>query len=600
MTGELERQLAELQSGDHLCPIYESDSERWDVAVLLVKQALARGERCLHVADDSTIAEIVAVLASAGIDVDTERARGRLRLVTKREAYLESGRFEARAMIEFLQHAEAEALQDGFRGLRIIGEMSWALDPDVTSDQLIRFEVLLNEYLPGTKSTIVCQYHRAQFDPAVLLEVLRTHPVVLMDEYVCPNPYYEPPHLLLGSGEQGEGAAARLEWWIGQIRQAREEMRKLKNLQRHAEVERTRFETMLRQLPVGVAVFEAPTARLLLGNDALARIWGRSVPSMTSIQDQGKYQGFHADGRPYQVEEWPVARTLLRGEEVVNEEIEILRGDGSRGVIMASSTPIRDAAGQVLAGVMTIADVTERRQSEGRLRHYAERLEALSRRLVQVQEDERRSLARELHDEIGQLLTSLRFAVDGFAPNLPDTQVGQLEQARALIDEALRRVRELSFDLRPALLDHLGLIPALSRMIERYTASTGVRVDLHYSGIEGRLAPQVETAAYRIVQEALTNTARYAGVNEASVRLWVEGGALHLQVEDRGAGFDAPQVLAAGRSNGLPGVQERLLLLGGRLRVEAAPGSGTHLFAELPLGDGPARSTNEHFNSSGG
>lgn len=721
MTGELERQLSNLRPGDHLCPIYESEAERWDVAVLLVKQGLERGELCLHVADESTIAAVAAVLARTGIDVEMERARGRLRLVTKREAYLQSGRFAARAMIEFLQRAEEEARRDGFSGLRIIGEMTWALAPDVTCEQLIRFEALLNEYLPGTKTVIACQYHRSHFDPAVLLEVLRTHPVVVLNEHVCPNPYYEPPHLLLGSTEQADGAAARLEWWISQIGRAREEMGKLQTLQQHAEVERARFETMLRQLPVGVAVFEAPTGRLLLGNDALVRIWRRPVPPMTRIRDQGKYQGFHADGRPYQDEEWPVARTLLRGEEVVNEEIEILRGDGSRGVVMASSAPIRDAAGQVVAGVMTIADISEQRQSEERrrilnavlehavegmseldpkgryvrvnrayaellgltpeemrgmpwwetvapedrdradaarhamlrdgrselelrgmrkdgsrfwkytvmvkaldqqggfighycfskeiterkaaeerLRQYAERLEALSRRLVEVQEDERRSLARELHDEIGQLLTSLRFAIDGMAPSLRDTGVGQLDQARALIDEALRRVRELSFDLRPALLDHLGLIPALSRMIERYTTSTGVRVDLQYTGIEGRLAPQVETAAYRIVQEALTNTARYAGVYEASVRLWVEGGTLHLQVEDRGAGFDAAEVLASGRSNGLPGMQERLLLLGGRLHVESTPGSGTHLLAELPLVGGTARSTDEHFNPSGG
>jgi signal transduction histidine kinase len=208
---------------------------------------------------------------------------------------------------------------------------------------------------------------------------------------------------------------------------------------------------------------------------------------------------------------------------------------------------------------------------------------ALSRRLVEVQEEERRHLARELHDGIGQTLTCLAFAFEAAASAPPETATAKLGEVRGLLEEALSQVRELSFSLRPALLDHLGLLPALGSLIERYTARTGVCVNFRQAGCSGRLAPELETAAYRIAQEALTNVARHAGVREAVVRVWVHAETLAVQVEDEGVGFDPPAMRIAGRSHGLAGMHERARLLGGRLVIESAPGSGVHLLAELPL-----------------
>jgi signal transduction histidine kinase len=206
---------------------------------------------------------------------------------------------------------------------------------------------------------------------------------------------------------------------------------------------------------------------------------------------------------------------------------------------------------------------------------------------VEVQEEERRHLARELHDEIGQILTGVKFALEAGAAAPPGASGAKLDEARGLIGEALARVRALSFDLRPALLDHFGLLPALRWLIDRFTGATGVRVNFRQAGLERRPAPELETAAYRIVQEALTNVARHARVGEAAVRVWVEDATLRVQVEDQGVGFDPEAVWDAGRSNGLPGLRERVLLLGGRLDVDAALGGGTHLLAEFPLA-GPA------------
>ncbi len=214
---------------------------------------------------------------------------------------------------------------------------------------------------------------------------------------------------------------------------------------------------------------------------------------------------------------------------------------------------------------------------------WRERLEALSRRLVEAQEAERRSVARELHDEIGQLLTGLKLLLEMSTQVRGDTRKARLSEAQALVNELMMRVRELSLDLRPAMLDDLGLLPALLWHFERYTAQTKVGVVFQHSGLERRFPPEVETGAYRIVQEALNNVARHAGVAEATVRLWVDQDALGVQISDEGTGFDVEAALASRTSVGLIGMRERAVLLGGRLAVESAPRGGTQVTAEFPL-----------------
>ncbi|MGH7375595.1 MAG: sensor histidine kinase, partial [Candidatus Rokuibacteriota bacterium] len=210
------------------------------------------------------------------------------------------------------------------------------------------------------------------------------------------------------------------------------------------------------------------------------------------------------------------------------------------------------------------------------------RLQGLSGRLMEVQEAERRHLARELHDEIGQLLTGLRLTLDVPEP-APASTRERLAQAQALVEELLDRIRLLSLDLRPSILDDLGLLPALLGHAERYTSQTKIQVHLEHSGLDRRFPPETETAAYRIVQEALTNVARHGRVDEVMVRLWATDEILGVQVEDHGEGFDPRMVLQAGRSGGLAGLRERAALLNGHLTVETEPGRGVRLTAEVPL-----------------
>jgi signal transduction histidine kinase len=151
------------------------------------------------------------------------------------------------------------------------------------------------------------------------------------------------------------------------------------------------------------------------------------------------------------------------------------------------------------------------------------------------------------------------------------------------VREVLQQVREMSLRLRPAMLDELGLVPALLAHFERFNAASNIRVDFRHSGLYDRFPSSIENAVFRMVQESLTNVARYAGVQEVSVRLLAEQDLLVAQVRDQGIGFDPELRLAERASSGLSGMSERITLCGGQLTVESAPGQGTCLTAEFPI-----------------
>ena len=243
------------------------------------------------------------------------------------------------------------------------------------------------------------------------------------------------------------------------------------------------------------------------------------------------------------------------------------------------------------ANARLIEQIAERRRAEEELRR-------LSHRLVEVQESERRHIARELHDEIGQILTGLKLALEMAARMQTVALKEKLDQTRTIVNELIGRVRDLSLDLRPAMLDDLGLLHALLWHFERYTSLTSVRVSFKQLGIERhRFNSGIETAAYRIVQEALTNAARHAKVNEIKVTIFADAENLSVLVEDQGSGFVPSAALAAGASSGLAGMRERAQLLGGSLVIESAPAQGTKVWALLPIGEGEGVGDDRYFAS---
>jgi len=219
-----------------------------------------------------------------------------------------------------------------------------------------------------------------------------------------------------------------------------------------------------------------------------------------------------------------------------------------------------------------------------------QRLQEMSRKMIDVQDGERRTLAMELHDEVGQMLTTLGLRLEQverraqtFPRGLGLELAEEVNAARQQVGEVLQQVREMSQRLRPAMLDDYGLTPALLAHFERFSAATNIQVDFRHSGLYDRFPSTIEIAVFRMVQECLTNVARYAGVQEVSVRLLAEEDLLVAQVRDQGVGFDPSQRLSDHTSSGLSGMVERITLCGGKLTIESVPGQGACLTAEFPL-----------------
>jgi len=215
---------------------------------------------------------------------------------------------------------------------------------------------------------------------------------------------------------------------------------------------------------------------------------------------------------------------------------------------------------------------------------HRDRLRALSSGIMRAREEEARRIARELHDEAGQLLASVHLALEEVGRDLPPPHRERLPGIRDLLDRIEEELRRLSHELRPTILDDLGLVPALEWLIQGVSTRTGLPIALEGS-TEGRLPPLIETALYRIVQEALTNVTKHARATRVMVRLRREASRIRCVIQDDGIGFDAPTVLArrGERGLGLIGIQERLFPLGGSLEITSSPGRGTALSITIPL-----------------
>jgi len=216
----------------------------------------------------------------------------------------------------------------------------------------------------------------------------------------------------------------------------------------------------------------------------------------------------------------------------------------------------------------------------------------LLKQAIAAQEDERRRIARELHDQAGQALTSLLVwlrAMEAEAEGSAGVIVSpdRLQELKAIVADTLDGVHDLALELRPSVLDDLGLVPALRRYVHTYQDRHLLAIDFQTAGLDGvRLPPSVETALYRIAQEALTNVVQHAGAQRVSLLLEARAGAVIAIIEDDGCGFEADRLMrgpADERWLGLAGMRERANLVGGKLSIESAPGDGTTVFVEVPL-----------------
>jgi PAS domain S-box-containing protein len=772
---------------EHLCIIYDTREEQLAAALPWLRTVLERGEKCLYIADENAASAVLDALRKGGSDVDRYLRSGALTIARKNETCPEQGRFEPDWMIAFLTEATAEAAAAGFSRVRtILSDMTWAPGTGNGTARLIEYQSSLNRFFRDHDARGICQYNRRLFSPELLLDVIRTQPVVLSGGMVSKNPYYVPPDEFL----KPRHAEQELERLLHNIQEWERTQQALRQSEDHLRLVIDTIPTMAWSVrPDGIVDFLNKPWMDYSGlsleqyiRDPTGPIHPEDIPGVMENWRMGQ-----AIGEPYEDEmrlqradgeyRWFLVRTVplrdergnivkwygssvdiedrKRAEDDLRRQKEMLQKifdnapamialKGPDGKItftnreferilgwtlevelwhdldlLTETYPdprrhqkfaelrVRARDGRVIetswskvhlsdgADLYIGRDITERKQTEDRLREYEKALEGLeemivvvdrqyrylianraflsnmgverdqligrfindmtnpgvfeslvrarldecfqgnvvkyelkyfypargerdlsvsyfpiegaggidrvacvlqditerkqaeealrtlSGRILTMEDEERRRLARELHDTTAQSLVALRMnlsVVNSSAGRLNKRQREALAQSVTIADDSLREIRTVSYLLHPPELDELGLKYALPRYINGFMQRSGIRVDIEISPGLGRLPQLVETTIFRVVQECLTNAHRHSGSETARVRLIRGPSHLVLEVEDTGHGIraDAPSGV------GIASMRERLQQVNGRLETISRP-DGTVIRATIPL-----------------
>jgi len=372
-----------------------------------------------------------------------------------------------------------------------------------------------------------------------------------------------------------------------QLRRANERARlRAFNAQDHADKANEALlllQAVLRQMPAGVIIADPTSGRITLSNAVAAQLW----PGCTCIADMTRYletHCFRADGTRCTGKELPLSRSIISDGPSRRVNIRFTRRDGSRGAMTIDAAAVRNTGGEVIALVLTCEDTTEQQATAEREQTVLLQLRELSAKLESAREEERTRIALELHDELGQSLTGLHLDLSRLSNEVASDRVVTQRRIESMIEttkQIILDVRRLASDLRPSILDNLGLVPAIEWQLAQFQKRTGMRVKLDYQGerdIDGGKASVI----FRIVQEALTNVIRHAQATRVHVRLRFDNHRLSLQVTDNGRGIRASEIAHPG-SLGIVGMHERVIRLGGKFKIGPKSPKGTQLDVVIPL-----------------
>ena len=562
------RIIGDLTPGDHLCALYETEEEHRAALTLFLRHGLDRGEKVLCLVDAHTSETVQAYLRDDGLDVVPYLTSGQLTLLTAADAYMPGGAFDPDWILTRLRAELERTRTEGYASLRVAEEMTWALRGPPGGERLVEYERKLDASVSGSRLLALCQYDRRRFDPALLLEVLPLHPLVVIGTEVYSNVYYTPPGVF-----RGDPPAARLQRWIAAL------------------VERKRAETALRQAEeeswsivehAVEGIFQSsPDGRILAANPALARMLGYASPEALIAAITDIAQQLHVN--PQRREEFGLR---LQADGIVQGfEMQVRRQDGRPIWVSASARAVRDAQGTLRHYEGIMEDITARKQAEEVLRQSREQLRALAAHLESVREEERSAAAQVVHDELGQGLAGLKIQLTQVAAQLTEDRPALRETVAemiALIDPMIHAARRISEELRPSLLDLVGLGAALEGLAQEFQARTsiGCRVTAEVATLP--LDRVQATALFRICQESLANVAQHARATHATIRVEEEANQLILTVEDDGRGI-TDEAIASRASVGLIRMRERALFLGGDLTIAGRPGQGTTVTLRMPL-----------------
>lgn len=336
-----------------------------------------------------------------------------------------------------------------------------------------------------------------------------------------------------------------------------------------------RLRSLFERAPVAIWITEQD--RVVFANLACAQLLG--LPDPGQLVGRSIFEllspGFHEPVRGH-------LQTLEKDDAVSVLVAAIQHADGTLREVELVVAVLPDHERSFVQ--MVINDITQRTREKKDLLRSRRTLRELSASLVEAREEERQRIARELHDELGQRLTALKLEMTACLRDHPNVALADRAQGMLeMLDDTVASARRIAMDLRPLMLDDLGLAEAIDWLVQQFKRRTGIGVSVRLDKALSGLPPSLATTLYRIVQEALTNITRHAQASEVAITLVNRGQELHLTIQDNGVGFAGASRTRNAGSFGLLGIRERVLMLGGRLSVGNAEGGGARLVVRVPL-----------------
>ena len=337
----------------------------------------------------------------------------------------------------------------------------------------------------------------------------------------------------------------------------------------------------------GGVVQVAIDGAICLANEEAQRVLGLRRDQLTNLYvSDFEAKTIYEDGTVCPVSDYPVSKCLATGKTQAGITLGVRRPDGTTSWAIYSAMPMQDPeSGRLSGAVVTFVDISDRKRVEEELKTSRQQLRDLSIHLQTILEKERTRISREIHDELGQQLTILKMELACLGRRLAGKENSlseRIESMNNLVEMTIKSVRKISTEIRPWVLDDLGLTAAIEWQVEEFKSRTGLQCRFSARPEEITLDPERSTAVFRIFQETLTNIVRHAGADAIVIRLEKRDDHLILEVRDNGRGITEDQI-AHSRSLGLLGIRERALLWGGSVQIQGAPGKGTKVSVRIPL-----------------
>jgi PAS domain S-box-containing protein len=551
--------IGETPWGTHCCQFYETKEGLMDLLIPYFKAGLENNEFCLWVTSDPLDDKSARnAMIKAVPQFDRYVKDGQIEIVPYTEWYLEDGDFDLQRVLQRWIEKLNHALARGYDGMRVTGNTTW-LDKARWKD-FTEYEQAVNTTIEKYKMLALCTYALDKCKATAVLDVVQYHQFALIERK--------------GTWERIESA---------ELRRTKAELTELKQAEQALKKSQSDLAEAQRVAKIGNWSFDHASNRVMW-SDELYRIFGISKSDFA-----GTHESFlsrvHPDDQRLIVQ---MKQQALTEGKPFDFEYRILLPNGELKMIREVGYASKDAEGKVVRLFGTAQDITERKEVEDRLLASHEQLRILSRRLLDAHEEERKRIARELHDETGQslmsLLVGLRTIKDSRTLNEAKAQAARL---RKVTSQAMKEVQRLAHGLRPSMLDDMGLEAALKRYASDFAHAYRIAVEVDTIGLDGeRLPAPMETALFRIAQEALTNIVKHAAAKQVSILLNRHVSDIQMIVEDDGIGIELrsdPKTAPSSFHLGLYGMSERVSMLGGTIAVESARRKGTTIHARIPL-----------------